>query len=151
MSQNHKNGQTTQTSNVKTARLLWVNHDCHWFFKSEPVNMEEVWPWHYVKVKIHIHFMTAVSALEFITIPNHIIIPKVVVEKIMGMIDLQNNNWIIWKMDSAKRRNRPPTGVDMILHFYHSDTKFTDWNFIDEISRSLAPERCCEWDITSGP
>ena len=24
MSQNHKNGQTTQTSNVKTARLLWV-------------------------------------------------------------------------------------------------------------------------------
>ena len=25
MSQNHKNGQTTQTSYVKTARLLWVN------------------------------------------------------------------------------------------------------------------------------
>ena len=25
MSQNRKNGQTTQTSNVKTARLLWVN------------------------------------------------------------------------------------------------------------------------------
>ena len=24
MSQNHKNGQTTQTSNVKTARLIWV-------------------------------------------------------------------------------------------------------------------------------
>ena len=24
MSQNHKNGQTTQTSNVKTARLLWA-------------------------------------------------------------------------------------------------------------------------------
>ena len=25
MSQNYKNGQTTQTSNVKMARLLWVN------------------------------------------------------------------------------------------------------------------------------
>ena len=25
MSQNYKKGQTTQTSNVKTARLLWVN------------------------------------------------------------------------------------------------------------------------------
>ena len=29
MSQHHKNGQTTQTSNGKTARLLWVNvEDC---------------------------------------------------------------------------------------------------------------------------
>ena len=38
MLQNHKNGQTTQTSNVKTSRLLWVNNKSLGIFKAVDID-----------------------------------------------------------------------------------------------------------------
>ena len=63
ISQNHKNGQTTQTSNVKTARLLWVKHLYATLTESN------------IQPRIYPHFKHIYATLPESTPPFHYIHP----------------------------------------------------------------------------